>query len=188
MHAFLLLRHETPWLYGSMKIFYMHIFLFSMLIQLTACGFSPMHGKYSAANSQTVQNDLSQIYIENIPNREGQFLRNALIDRFYQNGHPTNPAYKLDINTIEERLTDLDITKSSDATRAQLRLNTSLTLMDKQNNAVLLTRKLTATTSYNILQSQFTTRVSEQDARENALNDLAAQIERQISLYFNRTP
>jgi LPS-assembly lipoprotein len=158
-----------------------------LLLLLTACGFTPMHGKYSAQSSQAVQQNLAQISIANIPNREGQFLKNALIDRFYTDGRPSNALYVLDIEPIDEILTDLDITKSSDATRAQLRLNTIINLKDKATNAVVLRRKLTAVTSYNILQSQFTTRVSEQDARENALNDLADQIERQLALYFNRT-
>lgn len=131
---------------------------------------------------------MSSIFIENIPNREGQFLKNELIDRFYQKGRPADPAYKLYIQPIQETRNDLDITKNSDATRAQLRLETKLMLQDSQSSKVILRRKLTAITSYNILQSQFTTRVSEQDARENALNDLAIQIERHLSLYFARTP
>ena len=147
-----------------------------------------MHGKYSAKNSETVQDSLASIYIENIPDREGQFLRNNLIDRFYQNGRPADPAYKLYIEKIDEKIDDLDITKSSDATRAQLRLSTKLTLQDTRTSSVILKRDVSAITSYNILQSQFTTRVSENDARENALKELAAQIERQLSLYFNRTP
>ena len=159
-----------------------------LLLLLTACGFTPMHGKYSAQNTQILQDTLSSIYIENIPDREGQFLRNELIDRFYQNGRPKQPAYKLRIENINETITDLDITKSSDATRAQLRLTTKLSLQDTQTSAIVLRRDLTAITSYNILQSQFTTRVSEQDARENALNELAAQIERQLALYFKRAP
>lgn len=158
------------------------------LLLLSACGFHPMHGKYAMKNNLTVQNALSSVYINNIPDREGQFLKNQLIDRFYQNGRPLDPTYKLFIDPVHETRTDLDITKNSDATRAQLRMNTKLALQDIKTSKIVLTRKLTAITSYNILQSQFTTRVSEQDARENALNDLAAQIERHLTLYFDRLP
>jgi LPS-assembly lipoprotein len=51
----------------------------------------------------------------------------------------------------------------------------------------VLSRTLLASTSYNVLSSQFTTRVSEDDARLNALNDLARQAEQQIVLYFERS-
>jgi len=63
-----------------------------------------------------------------------------------------------------------------------------MTLTNKATNEQLLKRDLTVVTSYNILNSQFTTHVSETNARENALEDLARQIETQLALYFDRTP
>lgn len=153
----------------------------------SGCGFTPVHGKYSGSGNASVQNSLSGISIGNIPDREGQFLRNALMDRFYTDGRPVNPAYRLEIDKIDQTKTDLDITKNSDATRAQLRLRSQMKLYDTRTNNLILQRQLSAVTSYNILQSQFTTRVSEQNARENALSDLADQIERQLSLHFKRT-
>lgn len=154
------------------------------MLWLSACGFTPMYGSHGTKAS--AQHALSQTAIGNIPDREGQFLRNALIDRFYTNGMPASPAYNLSVQSIRERLRNLDVTKNADATRAQLRLDTKIRLTDSKTGALLLERQLTAITSFNILQSQFTTRVSEQNARENALNDLASQIETQLSLYFNR--
>lgn len=169
-----------------MRALYFSFYL--IVIALTSgCGFTPIHGKYAGTGDIAVQDSLSRIYIGNIPDREGQYLRNALMDRFYTDGRPVNPAYRLEISPISQSKTDLDITKSSDATRAQLRLQSGLKLYDTGDNALLLERDLTAITSYNILQSQFTTRVSEQNARDNAIDDIADQIERQLALYFKRT-
>ncbi len=78
------------------------------------------------------------------------------------------------------------IVHSSDATRSQLRLSTKIELRDNRSNQVVLHRDVMATTSYNILESQFTTRVSEENARRDALGSLAQQIETQIALYFRR--
>lgn len=91
-----------------------------------------MYGASSGegAQSSSIQSDFGQVAIENIPDRDGQYLRNALIDRFYQNGRPAQPKYKLTVQTIRETTTDLDITKSSDATRGQLKLNTAMALVD----------------------------------------------------------
>jgi len=171
---------------GFMRALYFSLCLVVMAL-VTGCGFTPIHGKFAHSGNGTVQDSLSGIYIVNIPDREGQYLRNTLMDRFYMAGRPADPAYRLEIDTIEQRKTDLDITKSSDATRAQLRLQSKLQLYDARTNALLLQRNLMAITSYNILQSQFTTRVSEQNARENALDDLAGQIERHLTLYFKRS-
>jgi LPS-assembly lipoprotein len=160
------------------------ICLFALLI-LAACGFAPVYGTHGA--SENAASQLAQIDIHNIPNQEGQYLRNALIDRFYTKGRPAaDPAYNLHIQSLVETLSDLDITKSSDATRGQLRLATRMVLTEKATSKTLVARDLHSVTSYNILSSEFSTRISEENARQNALDDLARQIELQLGLYFNR--
>lgn len=154
--------------------------LTAALLLLSACGFAPIYG------DNTVSAPLGQISIASIPDRDGQYLRNALLDRFYRNGTPADPAYILQTAAIGETRTDLDITKNSAATRAQLKLETTITLRDRSTNREVLHRKLSAVGSYNVLQSQFTTRVSEDSARRAALDNLAQQIERHLSLYFSR--
>ena len=158
----------------------------SAILATTACGFSPIYGNYNRSDSVSVERSIANIDIAIIPNKEGQHLRNELIDRFYQNGYPTNARYQLHVRRIQESSSNLDITKSSDATRAQLKLSSSMTLTDMSTGEEVMKRALKAITSYNILSSQFTTRVSEQDAREAALNELANQIETHIALYLNK--
>lgn len=158
---------------------------------ISACGFSPVYSKSNHADYQNnadigAQDHLALTAISNIPDREGQFLRNRLIDRFHRNGTPQNPAYELIVAPVEESLIDLDITKTADSTRGQLRLTTNIILKDHITGKTLFTRALRSTTSYNILASEFSTRVSEQSARNNTLADLASQIETQLALYFNR--
>lgn len=156
------------------------------LLILAACGFAPVYGSKGGGENGAAAAQLAQVDIANIPDREGQYLRNALIDRFYRSGRPSSPAYMLQVQNLREVLTDLDITKSSDATRGQLKLTATMTLRDAATREVLLTRNLHAVTSYNILASEFSTRVTEENARQNALDDLARQIELQLGLYFNR--
>lgn len=170
------------------KSFFLLLISCSLLLS-SGCGFHPVHGTLGRdAGSQSADAQLAQIAIGGIPDYEGQFLRNALIDRFYQDGRPAAPRYSLSVEKINESHTDLDITKTSDATRGQLRLDTSIRLSDTATGQILLERKLRSITSYNILAGEFATRVSEKNTRENALNDLARQIELQLKLYFNRMP
>lgn len=161
-----------------------------MILPLIAsCGFEPMHGtafKGDNAQSAHIKSELEQIEIANIPDREGQFLRNALIDSFYRDGRPINPSYVLEVKPIVENTYDLDITIRSDATRQQLTLNTEMAFKNKVSGEVLLVRDLKSSGSFNVLASEFATRVSEQNTRENALKDLARQIELQIALYLKR--
>lgn len=152
---------------------------------LSACGFRPVYGVHGQSLSG-VEDQFSEVYIANIPDREGQYLRNALIDRFYRTSRPSDPIYTLIVQPVREDLVDLDITKSADATRGQLKLNTVMQLQDRRINKTVLKRSLLAITSYNILGSEFATRVTEENARQNALDELARQIEVQLGLYFKR--
>jgi len=159
--------------------------IIAALLMLSSCGFTPVYGTASDAHTP-VAAQLSQIYINNIPNREGQVLRNRLIDRFYRTGRPAAPDYTLSVRNLREQKIDLDITKTSDSTRAQLRVEGTLELRNKASDEILLQRNLRTITSYNILGSEFATRITESDARENALKAIAEQIEIQLGLYFNR--
>lgn len=163
-----------------------YFLVFNLMLLLSACGFSPMYGQNAATNNQSIKSNLSQIDINVIPNREGQFLRNLLIDRFYINGYPASPNYKLSVSPIRENVSNFDITISDEATRRQLNLQTKMHLIDITTNKTVLTRPLTAITSYNVLESEYSTIVTEQSAREAALGDIARQIEQQIVLYLNR--
>lgn len=159
--------------------------LIPALFAVTACGFHPVYGvnKYTPVGAET---KFEQVEINNIPDREGQYLRNALIDRFYREGRPTNPAYILDVAPLKESRRNLDVTIDSDTTRAQLTVRTNMTLRDTQSKKTVLQRKLHSTASYNVLGSEYTNTVSEENARRNTLDDLARQIELQIGLYLKR--
>lgn len=155
---------------------------------LSGCGFSPMYGNHAPTtenpSSPSVAANLSQIDISIIPDREGQMLRNDLMDRFYRSGYPSNPIATLNIAKVNQVRTELDLTKSSDATRAQLRVYATMTLVGR-DGSVLLQRDVQSVTSFNILGSEFATRVTENAARENAINELARQIELNLSIYYN---
>jgi len=167
----------------AMMKFVLPLFL---TIILTACGFSPMYGSGAGSSGFSATAGLDKIDIALIPDESGVYLRNILIDDFYQNGYPSAPTHRLEISKIMESEHDLDITQQSEATRKQVRLMARMTLRDLSTSKPVLDRSFTALTSYNVLGSQFTTRVSENDAREAALADLARQIENQVALYFKR--
>ena len=163
---------------------------FIACVALTSCGFQPMYGTHSSAahiNEETGQ-AFSQIEIGMIADREGQFLRNELIDRLNSSGTPQNAKYVLGFSPLVVNKRELDLTKSSEATRSQIIATTDLKLSLKDTNEVVLSRPLKSISSYNILPSEFATNVTENAARESALKELARQAELQLSLYFNRTP
>lgn len=165
-------------------------FFFCFLISgfcflISGCGFEPVYG-VNRNTDISAEQTLSQVEIDNIGNREGQYLRNALIDRFYRYGRPIEPVYVLSVSKLREHVSGLDITRQSNTTRSQLMMAAEFTLTDRRTGARVLERNLRTITSYNVLGSEFATRVTEENARQNALDDLARQIELQLDLYFKR--
>ena len=157
-----------------------------LLLLLSACGFAPQYGEMARPAAQPAA-ALNQVALPTLADRDGQFLRNALIDRFYRGGMPSAPAYILKLTGPDINILNFDITVDAEATRRQVRANTKLSLLDKATGAILLARDLRAITSYNVLESEYATLVTERSATEAALNDLARQIETQLTLYFNRS-
>lgn len=159
--------------------------ILSSFLLLGACGFQPLYGS-GAGDTQSVTEGLNSISIQNIPDREGQFLRNALIDRFYKGGRPSEIDYILTVSPIRETKRDLDITVESDTTREQLRLDTFMRLTREGTDEVIMERQLYALSSFNVSSYEYATRVSENASREDALDDLARQIELQIALFMKK--
>ncbi len=153
------------------------------VLALAACGLQPVYGTHGvgARMSET----LGGIAIGNIPDQSGQTLRNHLLDRMYQNGAPSEPAYTLNLSSVQESRKSLGIAKDASVTRSQLELTTTMTRTDR-NGEIVLSRPLKAISSYNVLGSQFGTLVTRQDAREQTLNELANQVLTQLELHFAR--
>ncbi len=170
-----------------MKHMHTILILTLALLGVTGCGFHPVYGvnKYTPIGAET---KFQSIEIANIPDREGQFLRNELIDRLQRSNPSAQKNYTLKVAPLQEYIRELDITIDSDTTRAQLNVSTSMDLIDNQTREVLLRRNLSSTASFNVLGSEFSNSVSEQSTRENVIKDLARQIELQLALYFKRPP
>ncbi len=152
---------------------------------LAGCGLRPVYGDGASSPAAAA---LNTVDISNIPDRSGQKLRNELIDRFYQDGRPADARYQLAVSGPKEIVFGIGIAKDATSTRSQMRISTQIALTDNFNPraGVLLHRTMTATVSYNTLGSQYTTLVTEEDARGQALRDLADQIVTQLELYFTR--
>jgi len=165
-----------------------------LTLGLWGCGFSPMYVQDSRApsvSSMDAQDPIlsfNNIAVANIPDRSGQYLRNQLIDTIYINGVPPSPDYELQMRRLNETITPLGIRRDETATRAQMRLTVEMVVVDRSTQAVVLSRNLIATNSFNQLRSQYTTNVSNQYARERALDELARQAITEIALFLKRTP
>lgn len=152
---------------------------------LAACGFEPMYATPDAATQKSVKASYADIEIVNIPDREGQYLRNALIDRLYNQGRPADARYALEIEPLKRTLTNQAIQKDATYTRALMEYSTTMRLRDrKSGDVVVLERRQRALGSYNLLDNQFATISSRDSLNDHLLDELADSIQLALALHF----
>jgi LPS-assembly lipoprotein len=152
---------------------------------LTACGFEPMYGANSKG-AEAVAVALPNIDISNIPDRDGQYLRNLLIDRLYTSGRPDAAPYTLNFSKLQKNIVDLGIQKDATATRAQMQITAHMDLIDKSTGKAVLQRDLKTVGAYNLLDDQLSTLMSQQNITESILQEMRDDAVTDLSLYFRR--
>ena len=143
---------------------------------LAGCGFRPLYGRDSETGASTVD-ELRAIRITP--------LEDLLRDRLNPRGQPVRPRYELTVS-LTESILELALASDETATRGDLSIIASFTLTHPGEGRILLSGSSRAVNSFNILQSQFATQVSEQDARERGLRELSDEIRVQLGIYFTR--
>lgn len=149
------------------------------LSALSGCGWQPLYN-----NRNMATDNLNTVWIDTIPTADGVKFRNALIDMFYLQGKPKEPLYVLKVN-LNIRSRSLGIQKDDTATRAQLYFDASYTLYDRETLKPLTQGNTHTITGYNILDNQFTTTVSRDEAYKNGLRNLAERVRHNLALYFD---
>jgi len=162
------------------------VLLVAMLLNLTACGFHTLYGR-GEKGVASASNQLALVRIDRIPDRLGQELRNALLDRITPMGPPSEPRYLLRVS-VKEAIQELGIRKDETATRANLRLNAKYALYDAVTHEALFESKLRAVGSYNILQSDFATLAAEQSVRSRLVRKLSDNIRTGVAVHLSAQP
>lgn len=152
------------------------ILLASSIILLTfsACGFKPVY----AADSQS-RKEFRDIYITEIPTREGQVLRSNLQDFLGSSGN----RYRLDI-TLEKERREFGIQEDLRVSRYDIVLTADYELIDTETTEILLRDEAKMYSSFNRTDSEFSTFVAEEDAVEKAAEQLAYRINLKLASFF----
>lgn len=156
----------------------------ALCVLLAGCGFQPMYGTH--AGSQTVQSMHQNIRIGNIPDRDGQYLRNMLLDRLNNDGRPADARYVLEVAPLEKNTLNQLVRKDATYTRALMKISTTMRLVDTVTGTPVLERELLSSGSYNLLDNQFATIVSRDSMTENLLREMSDNIVTAINLHFTK--
>ncbi len=158
-------------------------FLFALCVPvLAACGFEPLLRR--TGDSADGIEQLASIRIEPIPDRSGQVLRNALLDRLTPQGQTQASRYVLRIRLQEPRQTIL-LRRDDIISRSSYSAQASYELRDAQGQRVF-SGTSSFSTDYEIATSEFATRTSLENARDRVMELVANDIRNQLALGFRQ--
>lgn len=152
----------------------------ALALLLEGCGFQPLYGP-----QLTTTQDLSGIKVQVITDREGQVLRNHLLDLLNPYGTPCKPYY-----TLETKLTtasvEVGIRRDATTSRKELIATALVKLRNIQSGRIVLTKSVVAKNTYTSLDTNYYTNVVTEDyAKDEALRDLSYKIQLILAEYFS---
>lgn len=156
-----------------------------LLLALSACGFTPVYNSSTGVESVTVKQAFSYVDVAPIPDKIGVDLRNELLDILHVNTVQAVPHFTLIVKAPNEQIKQTGIDRDATTTREQLRMKTSAKLVSKDTGRVLFDRDFVSLTNYNILPSEYSTLIAQEDARDRAMRQIADDIKTHLALYFS---
>jgi LPS-assembly lipoprotein len=141
-----------------------------------------LHGNRSQAG--TTATDLAYVTVAPIPQRNGQLVRNELIELLRKAGPQGQPVFRLDVQVNEAR-EGLAFSRDDSVTRYNLRMNAAYRLIDERSGDSILQGQARAIAAYNVVQSDYANLIAERDARERAARVLAENIRTRLAVFFS---
>jgi LPS-assembly lipoprotein len=151
-----------------------------LCLALGACSFQPLHGRSAGGVTDA---GLDTVQLPYLADREGQLLRNFLMQRFNPDGRRTQTLYALNIN-LTKSSQNLGVRKDGTATRVNLTFTASLSLRQVQGGKEVFKARSVSSISYNVLEARFATVAAEQDAIRRATEALAQNISTRVAIYL----
>jgi LPS-assembly lipoprotein len=153
---------------------------------LGGCGFQPVYMPTASHKPGVAQRDLSTVFVEIIPERPGQLLRQALQERFgSDSGTPSDYSLHVTFGVSGEGIA---IESSDIATRIRLVGNATWTLIGHDDKRTrLASGAARAVDGLNIFDSQYFASDLETEAEQQRIAEaIATQIATQLAVWFRQ--
>ena len=160
------------------------ILVLLMTVALSGCGFQPLYGR-SSESGESVTDKLAQIKIRPLQHRVGQRMHNLLRDRLNPLGQPAAPDYILTVS-VTEKTKSLGIRSDATATRANLTMDVTYILRHVGETKDIFEARARSTNSFDIIDTPYAESVSEDNARERALESVADEIKNRLAIHLSR--
>jgi LPS-assembly lipoprotein len=150
--------------------------LAAFLPLLAGCGFHPLYG------DARLEPQMASIYVEPVAERNGYELRNALINLLASNGESGGKAYRLKL-TLNETNQSVALQNDATITRYNDTLTVTYVLSDAKGKEVTHGTQ-SDLSSYNVVNSPYSTLAGQQDADKRAAQEIAERIRIDLGEFF----
>ena len=148
---------------------------------LSGCGYRPLYAKGGTAEgSAAMVAELGGVRVDQIDDRLGQELRNALLVRLSPQGEPANHRYSLSIK-LNRSEGGLGFRKDTFATMAELRMDAVYVLTD-EDEGVSHSGAENSVVSFDYLGPRYASIAMERDANSRAVTELADRIANRVAM------
>lgn len=156
------------------------VFCCVMIFLLPSCSINSLYGQESGNTTQ----DLHNIYVATIEDRQGQILRNKLIQLLQPNGPAKEMKYALKVS-LKNTVAQLGILKDATSSLTQFNYHVTFDLIDRCSREVCFSGYTEMTAYYHTIPtSPFSTLTESEFAKKAVIIRLAYDIRRKIAAYF----
>jgi LPS-assembly lipoprotein len=148
---------------------------------LSGCGFHSLYAK--SHNTAEVSDELQKVRIESIPDRNGQILRNYMIDALGYKSAAQSKKYSLKTSLTQKR-TQLGTKADRTATREKVDYTANYNLYDLATGKQIIALTSRASLNYNLISEQFSIITARESSERKALKTLSESMLHRLSLYF----
>ncbi len=162
------------------------ILALAALASLTGCGFAPLYGDTSTSD---IPAQLDSIAVQNIPERPGQMLRDALQDQLYTAGTPTRELYSLNVSYFVDTVgTGIQQDSSTTYDRSTATASWTLTPIGDPKKNLAKGQAISVNAANVIDQQYFAITLETTTVNQQLADDIAQQIDTQLAAYFEAHP
>lgn len=151
-----------------------------MICGLTSCSIDALYSKKDG----DVEKELSSIYVATIADRQGQILRNKLVQLLSPYGGPKERKYILKIK-FRNNFNQLGILKDATSSLTQNNYYASFELMERCTRKVVFSSQVEMTSYYHTIPgSPFSTLTEADFSKRGIAERIAYDIRRKLAAYF----
>lgn len=158
--------------------------LVALSLLVGGCGFQPMYGSAAVGGHEAAEK-LATVEIANIPDRVGQKLRNALIDRMHPRGMGA-ARYRLEVGLVANDQ-KLAISKDSSTERVQLVVRAPYRIIDLATGKQVMAATARTNIVYDFLEEQYAMLVSRDNAYDRAIGEISETISNRVAAALGRS-